>query len=114
MMAANAQVSRITFQELNDKFGPDSKWTNLRKEEEWKKYKGKCVQWSGELSYLDQGILGGISIGFKHVPFTLTYDVLISAPRSEKDKLMRMEQGANYRYKATLKNYAGAHYAFHC
>ena len=105
---SSPRVSGITFKEVNQKFGLKSKWTDLRKKEEWKEYKGKCVQWTGELAYLEQGWLGGISIGFKHLPYTLTYDVLISAPRSEKDRLMQLEQGTSYRYKATLDDYGGA------
>ena len=99
------EISGITFGEVNQRFGLDSTWTDLRKEEEWKKYKGKCVEWVGELSYLDQGLFGGISIGFKHFPHTLTYDVLVLAPRSEKDRLMKLEQGILYKYKATLRDY---------
>ena len=91
-----------------EKFSPESKWTDLRKKEEWKKYKGKCVVWEGELAYLEQGWFGGLSVGFKHLPHTFTYDVLVSAPRSVKDRLMQWEQGATYKYKATLKDYGGA------
>ena len=101
------QASGITFEEVDQKFGIGSKWTDLRKEEEWKKYKGKCVEWKGELSHLEQGWFGGLSVGFKHLPFTLTFDVLVSAPRSEKDNLMKWEKGTSYTYKATLKDYAG-------
>ena len=54
------KASSISFEEVDSKFGSDSSWTNLRKKEEWKKYKGKCVEWTGKLVYLDEGWGGGI------------------------------------------------------
>lgn len=101
-------VSGVSFEDVNQKFGTDSRLTDLQKKEEWKKYQGQCVEWTGELTYVSEGFLGGISLGFKHVPITLTYDVLISAPRSVRDMALRMEKGAHYRYRATLRSYGGA------
>ena len=107
--AASSQgVSKITFNEVHNKFSIESSLTDLQKDEEWKKYKGKCVEWRGQLEYLDQGFFGGISVGFKHRNETFTYDVLVSAPKSEKENLMKWRQGTKYTYKATLRDYPGA------
>ena len=102
-----AKASSISFEEVDSKFGSDSSWTNLRKKEEWKKYKGKCVEWTGKLVYLDEGWMG-ISLGFKHKDLTWTYDVLVSAPKSYKQHALTMEQGSFYNYKMRLDGYAGA------
>ena len=78
--AASAQeVSKITFNEVHNKFSVESSLTDLQKDELWKEYKGKCVQWNGRLEYLDQGFFGGISAGFKHRNETFTYDVVTTA-----------------------------------
>ena len=98
-------VSKITFNEVYNKFGAESSLTELQKDEGWKEYRGKCVEWNGRLAYLDQGFFGGISVGFKHLSHTLTYDVLVSAPEEEKANLMTWNQGSKYTYRATLKNY---------
>ena len=65
------------------------------------------MEWKGRLEYLDQGFFGGISVGFKHRSETFTYDVLVSAPKSEKENLMKWEQGTRYTYRATLQSYPG-------
>ena len=98
-------VSKITFTEVHNKFGAESSSTDLQKDEAWKDYKGKCVEWRGELAYLDEGFFGGLSVGFKHLPYTLTYDVLVSAPKSEKANLLKWREGTRYTYKATLRSY---------
>ena len=79
--------------------------TDLQKEEAWKAYKNKCIEWTGSLAHLDSGVLGGFSIGMKHKSTTFTYDVLISAPDSQKDLLMTWQDGQTYTYRGKLKRY---------
>ena len=101
--------SPITFEEVNNKFGIHSTSNKLRKNEEWKAYKGKCVEWIGELSDVTDMFseITGITLGFKHLRSTFTYDVQISAPVSEKEKFMDLRIGSRYRYRATLRDYGG-------
>ena len=105
---ADAAVSDISFEEIDDQFRAGGPLTELQKDERWKEYQGKCVEWRGELTYLTEGFLGGLSIGFKHRRDTFTYDVLISAPRSEKEMLLTWQQGSTYIYRATLRGAPGA------
>ena len=100
-------VSNITFHEFHRIFAYDSGLTDLQKDEEWKQYRGLCIEWTGELVHLDQGVFGGISIGMKHLGATLTYDVLIDAPSSQKDVLLSWRQGSRHTYRATLTGYGG-------
>ena len=51
-------VADITFNEIDQLFGDDSNMTDLQKDEAWKDYEGKCVEWEGELTYMDDGVLG--------------------------------------------------------
>lgn len=102
------QISGITFDEVDRQFGPGGALTDLQKREAWKAYRGKCVRWTGELVYVDESFLGDLSVGFRHKKMTLTYDVLVRAPRSARQQLMQLRQGARYEYTATLRNYGGA------
>ena len=52
--------------------------------------------------------LRGITLGFKHLRSTFTYDVQVSAPVSEKEKFMDLRIGNRCRYRATLRDYEGA------
>ena len=101
------EVSSITFEELHGLFRPDGPLTELQKDAQWKIYDGQCVEWEGEVVYLDEGAFSGISVGFKHRPATLTYDVLVSAPSSAKETLLGFRKGENYKYQATLRDYPG-------
>lgn len=104
---AKAAKPVITFQEVSEKFGTQSRLTEAQKREAWKKYQGRCVQWSGELSYVGESFIRGLTLGFKHNPRTLTYDVLVSAPDNERDAAQNMKKGAHYSYRGTLKKYGG-------
>ena len=105
---AYAQVSRIAFEEVDRKFSVRSSLTELQKDREWEDYEGKCVDWEGEVSYLDERFFGGFVIGFKHRRDTFTYDVLVTVPRSMERQMLRINQGERYTYRATLERYGGA------
>jgi hypothetical protein len=96
----------VTFEEVNEKFGSHSRLTEAQKRDEWTKYQGKCVEWSGELSYVGDSFLRGRTLGFKHNSRTLTYDVLISATDNARDAA-QMKKGGRYTYRATLRKYGG-------
>ena len=101
-------AGEITFEEINDLFGAGAKLTDLQKKEYWKKYDGQCVEWTGVLVHLDEGWLGGINIGMRHLRSTFTYDVLIEAPDSEREHFMTWAIDNRYTYRATLDRYGGA------
>jgi hypothetical protein len=98
----------VTFEEVSRKFGTHSPLTEAQKREEWKKYRGRCVEWAGELSYVGDSFIRGVTLGFKHDPRTLTYDVLVAAPDDARNAALRMKRGSHYTYRGTLKKYGGA------
>ncbi|HEX2384930.1 MAG TPA: hypothetical protein VHL99_00110, partial [Candidatus Binatia bacterium] len=100
-------VPNVGFAEIREKFGSRSRLTEEQKREEWKKYQGRCVEWAGELSYVGDSFLRGLTLGFKHNPQTLTYDVLVSVPHEVRDAALQMKKGGRYTYRATLKKYGG-------
>jgi hypothetical protein len=105
---APARPRPVSFEEVSQKFGSHSQLTEAQKREEWKKYQGRCVEWAGDLSYVGDSFLRGVTLGFKHDPRTLTYDVLVSAPDDERAAALRMKKGGHYTYRGTLKKYGGA------
>jgi len=82
--------------------------TELQKDGAWKDYKGLCFEWAGKVAHIDSKVFGGFSVGMKHLLSTLTYDVLIDAPSSQKETLLSWQQGARHIYRATLVHYGGA------
>ena len=106
--ANTQQVSSITFEEVNDRFGVQSTLTDLQKDRQWDAFEGKCVEWTGELTSLSEGFFGGFSIQFKHLRTTFVSDVIVSAPSSEESRLLQWSEGQRYTYRGTLKRYGGA------
>ena len=102
------QVSDVTFDDVNEKFGVQSNRTDLQKEREWRAYEGLCVEWAGELTSLSAGLFGGFNIQFKHLPATLVSDVLVNAPSSAEEELLTWREGNRYRYRGRLDSYGGA------
>ncbi|MCY4508805.1 MAG: hypothetical protein OXG35_17890 [Acidobacteria bacterium] len=102
------QVSDVTFDDLNEKFGVQSDWTDLRKDREWPAYEGLCVEWTGELTSLSEGLFGGFSIQFRHLATTFVSDVLVNAPSSAEEELLTWREGNRYRYRGRLVDYGGA------
>ena len=101
------QPTEITFGEIYSQFSAGGNLSDLQKDAKWDEYKGKCVEWNGQLAHLDEALFGGIDIGFKHRRTTFTYDILVSAPSRMKDELLTWNMGQFYTYRATLKTYPG-------
>ena len=100
------KVSGVTFREINDLFGARSSMTELQKDRLWDRtYEGLCVEWSGELTSLDDGLFSGFVAQFRHLPTTLVSDVVMTAPNSSEDELMTWSIGTSYTYRATLDSY---------
>lgn len=96
--------SKITFEEVDKLFGHDSPLTDLQRDEAWKSYKNKCIQWTGTLVELDSGFLG-IKIGMQHKSKLIPgmYDVHVSAPSSQKEHFLAWRKGQQYTYQGRIK-----------
>ena len=101
----DAAVSDISFEEIDELFGVGGSLTALQKDERWKEYKGKCVEWSGKLALLEE-TFGEFRIGFKHgrVSRISLSNVWIFAPQAAKETLLDWQQGSTYVYRATLRS----------
>ena len=101
---ARTQPTDITFEEVHSKLSQNI-LTDLQKKEAWKRYRGKCVQWTGRLVHLDENESGEIEIGYKHLSSTITYDVHIIAPADMKARFFPLKKGSWYQYEGRLKSY---------
>lgn len=99
-------VSGITFREVNDAFGIESRMTDLQKDRLWESdYDGRCVEWTGELTSLDEGLFSGYVAQFRHLSTTFVSDVVMQAPNSAEDELLTWSIGSHYTYRARLESY---------
>ena len=98
---------RVSFEEFDELFGLKSGKTELQKKDAFNRFKGQCVEWTGEMVYANEGLFG-LSVGFKHLPGTFTYDTLVNVPSTSRGSVLKMYKGQRYQYKGTLKDYGGA------
>ncbi len=97
-------VSHITFLEFDKVFNEKSEYTELQKQEAWKYFKGKRVQWQGVV-----GAVVGVSSGVNLVvrmsdDLWGTGRLLIHLKRTEKDKAMTLKENDAVIFRATLRD----------
>jgi hypothetical protein len=104
-----AQVSKssnISWQEIDAIYNLHSPKTDIQKEEAWKKFKGKRVSWSGEVSDISENWINGLTLCVKMNPDTLSYDLMIQLKPSEKKKTGQLSKGDRVAFSGTLDNWA--------
>ena len=82
----------VQWKEIDRIYNLRSSFTDLQKDEYWKKYKGKEVQWSGRVSAISE-TFGKLSIQIKMNPDTFTSDVFVGLSEDERDKALKLSEG---------------------
>lgn len=103
--------SDVTFERINEMFGLESKWTDLKKDAEWPKYEGKLVHWRGTVVEVSK-TLGTITLDVKHLSTTFTFDVQVSLRDNQKKRAANLTVGGPVRYEGKLGSRGGAIVAF--
>lgn len=96
-----APVSDLTWQELNNIYNLKSDFTDLQKEELWKKYKGKKVKWSGEVA----SVRDWEEWAFLNVimnPDSLVRDLSVRFEESEKPATSSLQEGDSVVFTGVL------------
>ena len=82
----------------------DTTLTDLQRQEMFKKYKGKYITWTGEVSAISE-TWGDLTLQVKHCPDSLTTDIIITMKDNQKDKLLKLKEGDTVTYKAKLERF---------
>lgn len=91
---AQMPVSGITWDEVDSQYSVSSKLTDLQKEEKWKDFKGKKIQWSGKVAGVREGMMGGLILNVKMNPTTLTSDLSVTLKPDQKEKALALTEGS--------------------
>jgi|GEM_PF-3013528 len=94
-----------TCSEMSRQFGPQSKLSDLQKEELWKQYRGKAFKWSLKVTEVSSDLLGGFTVQYKcgvDSP-SLIQDVQVKYEDSRKSAVMGLMKGSTYEIKGRLK-----------
>jgi hypothetical protein len=97
--------SPISWREVDSIYNLRSNKTDLQKDEEWKRFKGQRVTWSGKVSAVSDGWFSGFTMQVKMNPDTLTSDLLIRLKESEKLKAIQLHEGDRVRFTGILNDW---------
>ena len=103
--AATPPASAISWEEVNAIYNLRSNYTDLQKEEAWKRFKGQRVMWTGKVEGIDKGWLGGLHLQVKMNRDTFTFDLAIDLKKSEEAKAMRIHKGDIIRFTGILNTW---------
>lgn len=101
---APPQERPISWREIDSIYNLKGNNTDLQKDEEWKRFKGKRVRWSGKVSAISDGWTG-LTLQVKMNPDTFVSDLLIKLKKSEKSKAVRLHQGDQVRFTGILRDW---------
>lgn len=91
--------------ELSKRFGPQSKLSDLQKEEQWKAYKGKAFKWNLQVTEVSSDTFGGYSVQFKCANDSPSFiqDVQVKYEDEHKNVVMQMNKDEVYQVEGELK-----------
>ncbi len=98
------EVSSISWADVDRIYNLDSKATDLRKEEEWKQFKGKRIQWTGTVSSISDSF-GTLSLQIKMNPDTFTSDLLINLKENQRSKAIDFAEGDRITFSGVLDDW---------
>lgn len=101
LAAVNVPISDINFTELDEVYQVGSKYTDIQKEETWKKYDGKKVKWTGAISDISE-TLGTLQLQVKMKEDTFTSDLLIRLKDDQKEKALKLNVGDSVTFTGIL------------
>jgi hypothetical protein len=103
-------LSEITWEQIEEKFGPKSKLTGVQKDEEWKALKGKKVRWSGRVLAI-HNVLGVDTMqvtvnpeaGLRQI---LLSDVFVALDAGEEARARALSRDAAVAFEAVLDRHS--------
>lgn len=94
-------ISDISWEELDSVYNIKSDRTDLQKDEIWKGYEGKYVDWVGEVTDISKGF-GGLTLYIKMKDSTFTHDLRIELKSSEESKALKIIKGDRVNFTGRL------------
>ena len=86
------EISNISWDEISTIYGLNSNYTDIQKDEHWKKYKGRYIKWNGTVSEISKN-WGTYTLQVKMNPDTIGADLIIYLKDTQKDKALSLSVG---------------------
>ncbi len=99
-----AKISDLSWEEFDSIYNLMSDWTEIQKEEKWKEFKGKTVQWTGEVVDVDDSF-GGLNLSMRMNRDTLTFDLMLSVNADSKPMALELRKGEIVTFRGELSRW---------
>jgi hypothetical protein len=101
---AQIALSSIGWSEVNEIYGLKSKKTDLQKDAEWGRFKGRKVKWTGEVSSIGD-TFGTLVLQVKMNPETFASDLLIRMKEIQRSKALKYSRGDTITFVGILNDW---------
>jgi hypothetical protein len=98
------ETSSISCYDFEETFGLNSDLTDLQKDEEFKQYKGKYVQWTGTVAAISSTF--GTSLQVKCHPNVLVSNVIVSFSNERVPQLLSYSEGDTITFTGKLLSWS--------
>ncbi len=98
-----------SYEDLDNIFGTKSALTDAQKDEAWEKYKGKYVNWEGQIAYKNLNVASGLRVGIMQ---NEQLSVELKVGLAKKDKALSFQDGETVLYSGKLVERCGKHSPF--
>ncbi|KPL03269.1 MAG: hypothetical protein AMJ90_03575 [candidate division Zixibacteria bacterium SM23_73_2] len=95
----------LSFEDFNTLIGSNDNLTLSQVRGIFESYKGKYVNWVGEIKNVKMDASGDVVIYFKHLPGTKEYDVKLVLADSNKEKIEKIKVGDLLSYSGRLESF---------
>lgn len=97
-----SDYSNVTWNEIHQLYGIKSNHSDLQKDEEWKRFKGKRILWNGEVVEVSKSIFGALLLNVRMEHDTFTSDLIITLNDSSKEKALKLNKGDYVQFSGKL------------
>ena len=101
---AAAGVSETQWSEVDAIYRLGSGYSDLQKNEAWKKYKGQRVEWKGQVASVSE-VFGSLCLQIKMNPDTLTSDLLITLKDDQRGHALSVKEGQTISFRGVLDDW---------
>jgi hypothetical protein len=99
--SSDIPLSTVSWSEIDEIYNLKTKYTDLQKDEFWKRYKGKKIRWSGTVSSISESF-GNIDLQVKMNPDTFTSDLVITLRESQKSRALGLKKDDSVTFTGVL------------
>jgi len=103
--SSEKELIHFSYEDFNTLIGSDDNLTLSQVQGIFESYKGKYVNWVGEVENIELNAFGDLAVYFNHLPEAIEYDVKVILADSNKFKIEKIKIGDLISYSGRLESF---------